>query len=147
MGAALQRTFPFVDLVFSGEADRSFPAVLEARRRGDPVSGIPGVMVAGEGRASAAGRVDDLDSVPVPDFAAFFAQRARSCAASSPASVLVETARGCWWGERSHCTFCGLNGATMAYRSKSPTRVLAELRHLRERYDAAPSTSSTTSST
>ena len=35
-----------------------------------------------------------------------------------------ETARGCWWGERQHCTFCGLNGATMAFRSKTPERVL-----------------------
>ena len=29
-----------------------------------------------------------------------------------------------------HCTFCGLNGATMAYRSKSAPRALAELTHL-----------------
>ena len=32
-------------------------------------------------------------------------------------SLTFETSRGCWWGERSHCTFCGLNGTTMAYRS------------------------------
>ena len=29
-----------------------------------------------------------------------------------------------------HCTFCGLNGATMAFRSKSAARALAELTHL-----------------
>jgi hypothetical protein len=34
MGAALLERFGFVDLAFSGEADRSFPAVLEARRQG-----------------------------------------------------------------------------------------------------------------
>ena len=32
---------------------------------------------------------------------------------------VVETSRGCWWGERSHCTFCGLNGMGMTYRSKN----------------------------
>lgn len=31
--------------------------------------------------------------------------------------LLFETSRGCWWGEKAHCTFCGLNGATMNYRS------------------------------
>ena len=31
--------------------------------------------------------------------------------------LLFETSRGCWWGERAHCTFCGLNGQTMAYRT------------------------------
>ena len=35
-------------------------------------------------------------------------------------TVLIETSRGCWWGDRDrHFMFCGLNGATMAYRSKS----------------------------
>src|SRR5262245_45641093 len=43
MGATLQEQFPFVDLAFSGEADESFPAVLEARRSGIGVQGIHGV--------------------------------------------------------------------------------------------------------
>ena len=51
--------------------------------------------------------------------------------------MLVETARGCWWGERSHCTFCGLNGTTMTFRSKSPERAFHELALLRRRYGAA----------
>jgi hypothetical protein len=46
----------------------------------------------------------------------------------------METARGCWWGERQHCTFCGLNGATMAFRSKTPDRVVSEIRFLCERH-------------
>lgn len=46
----------------------------------------------------------------------------------------VETARGCWWGARSHCTFCGLNGSTMTFRSKTPGRVVDEFTTLRERY-------------
>ena len=48
--------------------------------------------------------------------------------------MFVETSRGCWWGERMHCTFCGLNGATMAFRSKSAPRALAELTHLAARH-------------
>ncbi|MGB7922910.1 MAG: RiPP maturation radical SAM C-methyltransferase [Pyrinomonadaceae bacterium] len=31
-----------------------------------------------------------------------------------------ETSRGCWWGERAHCTFCGLNGGSMNYRAMNP---------------------------
>ena len=33
-----------------------------------------------------------------------------------------------------HCTFCGLNGATMAFRSKSAPRALDELTHLATTY-------------
>src|SRR5262249_36631233 len=60
-------------------------------------------------------------------------QASQAAGAVSP-TLLVETARGCWWGERSHCTFCGLNGATMTFRSKTPDRVLEEITTLRERY-------------
>ena len=140
MGVALLRRFPFVDLAFSGEADQSFPAVLAARAAGLPVDGIAGVTAAGAPRRrrraapAAATSVARLDDVPYPDFDAFFEQRSASCASGVTPTLLVETARGCWWGERSHCTFCGLNGATMAFRSKSPERVVDEFSYLRDRY-------------
>lgn len=135
MGVALQQAFPFVDLAFSGEADESFPAVLEARQSGSPLDAIPGVTVAGRsGRPVSAGRVQELDAVPVPDFDDYFTQKAQSEAAVVEPMLLVETARGCWWGERSHCTFCGLNGATMAFRSKTPGRVVDEFAYLRDRH-------------
>ncbi len=137
MGVALQREFPFVDLAFSGEADESFPAVIAARRNGAAAHGIPGVTTSGGNGLAEVGparRVRDLDSVPIPDFSDFFAQMATSCAAGITPTLLMETARGCWWGERSHCTFCGLNGATMAFRSKSPERVLHEIALLHERH-------------
>jgi ribosomal peptide maturation radical SAM protein 1 len=46
----------------------------------------------------------------------------------------LETSRGCWWGAVSHCTFCGLNGNSMAFRSKSAARVVAEIRELERRH-------------
>ncbi|MCL8015889.1 RiPP maturation radical SAM C-methyltransferase [Streptomyces sp. AS02] len=137
MGVALQRTFPFVDLVFSGEAERSFPAVLRARAAGRPVTGIPGVTVAGStaGTGAPAPPIADLDEVPVPSFDPYFAQLSRTPADPTIRPTLpLETSRGCWWGARAHCTFCGLNGGTMAFRSKSPPRVLDEIAALRSRH-------------
>jgi ribosomal peptide maturation radical SAM protein 1 len=123
MGVALQRRFPFVDLAFSGEADVSFPATLEARRDGRDAPVVPASAVA------------DLDQLPVPDFDAYFEQlRSHPSIAAHKPQLVVETARGCWWGERSHCTFCGLNGGTMAFRSKSPARVVEEIALLRNRH-------------
>jgi hypothetical protein len=49
-------------------------------------------------------------------------------------SIPFETARGCWWGAKHHCTFCGLNGQTMKFRSKSPQKVLDEIRSLASKY-------------
>jgi ribosomal peptide maturation radical SAM protein 1 len=138
MGVALQKQFPFVDLVFSGEADESFPTVLKARREGRGMQGLRGVTASASNGLAALAKAEtirDMDSVPVPDFDDFFEQlRVSQAARSITPTLLAETARGCWWGERSHCTFCGLNGATMAFRSKSPDRVVDEFTHLRDRY-------------
>jgi len=123
MGEALQRRFPFVDLVFSGEADVSFPATLVARREGR------------DAPTAQARPLADLDELPIPHFDGFFEQlRSRPAFANRTPRLLVETARGCWWGERSHCTFCGLNGSTMAFRSKSAERVVEEFAYLRARH-------------
>ncbi len=134
MGAAQLQQFHFVDLAFSGEADHSFPAVLDARREGRTVGGIAGVMLRGD-EHSGAQAIENLDEVPVPDFDPYFAGKDQhESVRSLDSQLMMETARGCWWGERSHCTFCGLNGSTMAFRSKSPARVVDELRYLHERY-------------
>ena len=39
-------------------------------------------------------------------------------------TLLIETSRGCWWGERNHCTFCGLNGSSMSFDEMAPGRAL-----------------------
>jgi magnesium-protoporphyrin IX monomethyl ester (oxidative) cyclase len=41
-----------------------------------------------------------------------------------------ETARGCWWGERSHCTFCGLNRHHMNYRPMKSENAVRLIRSL-----------------
>ncbi|MCE7974156.1 MAG: RiPP maturation radical SAM protein 1 [Leptolyngbya sp. PLA1] len=122
----------FVDAVFTGEADEAFPAFLEARRLGEPAHGVPGVASRGVQRASAP-LVHDLDSLPVPDYSDYFARRGSWRTAGGPApfeGLPFESARGCWWGQKSHCTFCGLNNEGMAFRRKSPGRVLHEVRTL-----------------
>jgi ribosomal peptide maturation radical SAM protein 1 len=76
-----------------------------------------------------------MDALPYPDYDDFFKQLADSRFGDAwQPSVYVETSRGCWWGERMHCTFCGLNGETMTYRSKSAPRALDELAYLANAY-------------
>lgn len=139
MGRALLGEFGFVDVCFSGEADASFPAMLGALRYGGSLRDIPGLAYRGDtGEVESTGAcvaVTDLDRLPVPDFAPYFDALANCRDAEEIESLLLlETARGCWWGERSHCTFCGLNGASMAFRSKNPERVLAEIKVLAREY-------------
>lgn len=140
-GATLHRTFPFVDFVCRGEAETSFTALLTALRDGDGTAyrEIPGLCWRDRERGAV---VNDLPRRPlppgqigVPDFTDFFAQLAASkTGAVVEPRLVVEGSRGCWWGAKQHCTFCGLNGSSMQFRSKPPERFSEEVLGLVERY-------------
>jgi ribosomal peptide maturation radical SAM protein 1 len=142
MGLALHEAFPFIDYVCSGEADISFPKLIAALVRQEEVHGIPGVISRLEGRSYfsslAPERISDLDTLPYPNFDDYFAQYAQAfpAARQRPTGILMESSRGCWWGQKHHCTFCGLNGMAMTFRAKSPARVLDEITELCRRYSA-----------
>lgn len=143
MGVALHRAFPFVDYAFSGEADKSFPLFIEHLNSELPleeIGKIKGVIYrAGNGETMYSGQAElvrQMDELPIPDFSDYFQTWLRSPHHSliSP-MMLMETSRGCWWGAKNHCTFCGLNGGSMAFRSKSVNRVLEELSYLSRRWN------------
>src|SRR5262249_20093691 len=78
----------------------------------------------------------ELDTLPIPDYDDYFIQRSQSPIGHRvKPSVLMESARGCWWGQKSHCTFCGLNGLTMGVRVKKATRAIGGITYLLPRYD------------
>lgn len=140
MGEELHRQFGFVDYVCPGEADESFPVLAALLLAGAAKSAaLPaGIVYRKGGRSLSTGRsipVRDMDTLPMPDFSDYFREWSESSAAlTAVPMILIETSRGCWWGDKSHCTFCGLNGATLAYRSKSGARALEEMRFLSDRW-------------
>ncbi len=142
MGAETVRQFPFVDAAVSGEADLVFPELARRVLDGRSVAGLPGVRtsdgVAAEfasGRFSVGPIMRDLDALPYPDYVDYFEQFGASRFARKwQPSIYLETSRGCWWGERMHCTFCGLNDQTIGFRSKSGRRALEELNCLTTRH-------------
>jgi ribosomal peptide maturation radical SAM protein 1 len=136
MGVQMARSFPWIDYVCTGEGDAAFPEFLgHILRGGGPVSSAGFVGRQASRTYSVPDTVRDLDALPIPDFANYFDQLHRSpLRGSFPENLLFESSRGCWWGATNHCTFCGLNGRTMAYRSKSPERLIRELQFLSETY-------------
>jgi len=166
MGIELLRQFAEIDYVFLGEADLTFPPVVERLLAGEPPSLPPGVVGRGSlpaeplpagwlGSSAASPRhtpglacrglpeapdpadfmVRDMDALPVPDFDDYFRRLEASPLEDEIGPLLFfETSRGCWWGEKHHCKFCGLNGSTLTYRGKSPRRAVDELRELVARY-------------
>jgi ribosomal peptide maturation radical SAM protein 1 len=75
--------------------------------------------------------VQDLDALPTPDHSDYFRSIARAGSSSRGGSIVpLESSRGCWWAAREACAFCGVNGELRGYRSKSPDRILTELKEL-----------------
>jgi ribosomal peptide maturation radical SAM protein 1 len=130
-GETLHRNFPFVDFVVRGEGDVSFPELVQRIGDDQEYGAIPGLCWRRDGAtvANAMARAPLPPAAMVaPVFDEYFERFALSKARvwSEPRLVL-ESARGCWWGEKHHCTFCGLNGSFMQFRSKSPDTFVAEL--------------------
>ena len=127
MGRALSESFPFIDCVVSGEAE-------------EVIVGIVRPLVEGNGAAPArfvqGAMVRNMDALPLPAFEDYFTAAART-SFGEDTWLAAESSRGCWWGAKSHCTFCGLNGGTMSFRSKSPQRFAEELDTLSGRYGSS----------
>ncbi len=157
MGRPYLDHFDFVDFVSTGEADVSFPALCRRLRDFDAGKSTrlevpPGFLSRNSGGPPEAGADGgatngfvDLERLPTPDYDDYF-RVARACTRGRPPRadepsrpwLTVETSRGCWWGQKAHCTFCGLNGETLAYRQKSWRRVVAETDELAARHGNLP---------
>lgn len=138
MGMELHRRFAFVDYACTGEADESFPKlvrlILTGGLKKKERAAIPGLIYRSKAKtmlSRPAEPVRDLDALPVPDYSDYFRDFDHSSASSFVVpTLLLESARGCWWGEKQHCMFCGLNGDSLAFRAKSPQRILEEIEQL-----------------
>jgi ribosomal peptide maturation radical SAM protein 1 len=136
MGLQLLRSFNCIDYVCTGEGDVAFPAFAKRLLREGNHAPVPGILRRGESiEVTVVDLVRDMDSLPLPDYTDYFDRLSGSpIAPTIKSDLLIETSRGCWWGAKHHCTFCGLNGDTMTFRSKSPKRVFAEMKLLAETY-------------
>jgi ribosomal peptide maturation radical SAM protein 1 len=140
MGIALHRAFDFVDVVLQGEGELTFPALVRALLEDGDLAAVPGISY----RSNGVQRVTErpattvpVGEIPVPDYDEYF-ERLHRCKIrpliEPKVHIPIESSRGCWLGQVSHCTFCGLNGTTMRYRSKEPSRFVDEIMTLSRRY-------------
>jgi ribosomal peptide maturation radical SAM protein 1 len=117
-----------IDYAFSGESEIAFPSFLKDIFGGyNPKNKI------------IPGKVCSLDEIPVCDYSdyirqlEYFLPKSRIVEKKSY-QLTYETSRGCWWGQKHRCYFCGLTGEVY-YREKSPQKVLDDLDYISEKYN------------
>ncbi len=152
MGLSTHRLFPWIDYVVSGEADGLIVSltrsILEKGREvgvEDLPNGVfgPTHRIAGYPVSESSGfdgipraTTKSLEDYPIPNYDDFVrtCDEAQSIKDQIVPGMTVESSRGCWWGQKKGCVFCGFNGKGMSFRSKTPQKFVAELSTLHERY-------------
>jgi ribosomal peptide maturation radical SAM protein 1 len=139
MGIEFLKGFQWIDYVVHGEAERTFPWLLTELAAGNTDVSVPGVSFRRGSNVVArhqdAQPLANLEEAPIPDYSDYIQTAEKLGWRKKMASRLYfEGSRGCWWGAKHHCTFCGLNGKTMSFRKKSSQRVYAEILHLASEY-------------
>jgi ribosomal peptide maturation radical SAM protein 1 len=139
MGQVIAKEVTAIDYVFSGPALKSFPEFVQHCLNGEMAraSAIKGVFTKRNYVfQTGPGAIGEELSIDVPidlDYGQFLDTLDRNFPQGRIDPILLfETSRGCWWGERAHCTFCGLNGISMAYRAMSPPLALKQFDSLFE---------------
>ena len=139
MGQEMLRSFPEIDAVALGEADHIITGLFRALcddpgdlgvMPGVAYRSVNGTIVDG-GKPPPFNRMNDL---PTPDYAPYLAQVEALGLDHFEPFLYLEMSRGCWWGEKHHCNFCGIDDLFMTYRSKAPERVREEILLLAETY-------------
>ena len=152
MGKSTHALFPWLDYVVSGEADGLIsPLTRQILENGKEVAtenlplgvfgpvhrkvGYPENFCNSLDRAPRA-MTESLNKCPTPDFHDFIntIQSVSGIRDLIVPGLTVESSRGCWWGERKGCVFCGFNGKGMKFRSKDPGKFVDELAELRRLY-------------
>jgi ribosomal peptide maturation radical SAM protein 1 len=136
MGEVIVKQIKDIDFVFSGPALKSFPEFLQHYFYGDKtlcdsIRGVFSKRSSPRSGAECVGEELDINTPIELDYDSFIRRLERYFPASGlKAQIPFETSRGCWWGQRAHCTFCGLNGAAMGYRSMAPEAAIQQFKSL-----------------
>lgn len=142
MGLEYFRAFPFIDHVVVGEGEETFPALVRQILDGNASTDLNGVTSRQNGHIRFTPNTAlfrDFTKTGPPDYDDYYHLLAKlgEAAQGLDRILLYEGSRGCWWGEKHHCTFCGLNAQSMKFRAKSSEQVASEMGYLSNRYDTA----------
>jgi ribosomal peptide maturation radical SAM protein 1 len=141
MGLEHFRAFPWIDYVVVGEGEDVFPALAKKILREEEHNFPSGVAYRKDGQIQFQPNTKLFSSfteVGPPDYDDYFEMVKELEGQGSTGLnriLLYEGSRGCWWGEKHHCTFCGLNAQSMQFRAKSSEQVAQEMDALSSRYD------------
>ncbi|MDO9119390.1 MAG: RiPP maturation radical SAM C-methyltransferase [Nitrospira sp.] len=140
MGMEYFRAFPFIDYVVVGEGEEVVPSLVRHVLEGTSDAVPNGVIFREQDQIRFTPNpalFADFAKTGPPDYDDYYHLLAElgDAAQGLDRILLYEGSRGCWWGEKHHCTFCGLNAQSMKFRAKAADQAAREMTALSSRYD------------
>lgn len=149
MGQTISEQFSWIDYVFSGECDNVIGEFIDKLIKDKPISihnlphgfiaqGHSDVLVttSADAKKPPRGYIEDMSQVKSPSYDQYFSTVSTlNLSKKITTGLLAETSRGCWWGAKKHCTFCGLNGVSMEHRCKPADIVIEEFKQLSTKHN------------
>jgi len=138
---AIIHSFPWIDAVCDGEGDRVIESLALASTGQLALDDVPGIISRSDSnqvKRSSAPPPTFLNSLPTPNFDDFFKDVKTLSEVYSvdvePKHLPLENSRGCWWGAKHHCVFCGIKQEDLEFRSRDASKVLDAMRVLNQTY-------------
>lgn len=136
-GVVLHKLFPEIDFVCRGEGENLLLDLIR-HLNGEPknFANVDGLIWRDGTKTVCNGieapRVKILDDLPLPRYDDWFEKinETHLPFQLSDYTLPFESSRGCWYGQKVQCTFCGQYTSDVVYRTKSPERVIAEISDL-----------------
>lgn len=141
VGVQIMESFDFVDCVCYGEGESVIEKLAYASTEKELLKSIPDVLYREKTqikKTTTPKRLINMDESPIPDYDDFINDlrelKNKYEIEIKNNTLPIETSRGCWWGQKNHCIFCGIDDITMRYRQRSEDNTLNMLTVLREKY-------------
>jgi ribosomal peptide maturation radical SAM protein 1 len=136
-GISIMEHFPQIDWCIDGEGEKALVSIIENLSE-STIEDVPGLIYRANGEILKNKRcqIEDIDSLPEPDYDHFF-QRLESSHKLKDRSIAkyipIEVDRGC----RYSCAFCDAHQMFSGYRSRSPNKIAMSIKKACKRYGVA----------
>lgn len=129
VGAQILKSFDFVDIISNGDGEPMIMELANFSVGRANIGDIPNIYYReNDNIKTNIKKKIQIDNSPDPFYGDFFKELELLHSAYkvliSPKVLSVESSRGCWWGQKSHCVFCGIDEETLKYRLKNEDNVV-----------------------
>ncbi len=143
-GKQIIESFDFIDCIAYGEGEKVITQLALASVGKESLENIPDILFRDKKSSEVSiskisKKQIKLDESPCPNYDDFisdidFLEKELEIKIKWN-TIPIETSRGCWWGQKKHCIFCGIDDVTMKYRQRSVENTISILSELRTKYN------------